>query len=110
MGPNAWIVDAKGTFVTHPANERILWGITRAAALKLARESQMAVEERVFTLEEIKNASEAFLTSTTSNVLPIVKIDGKPVANGKPGPKTQRLLARFHEHIERETGFAWPQM
>jgi D-alanine transaminase len=82
---NAWIVDRDGRLITHPLENAILEGITRKRLLQLAREAGIEVEERRFTLEEAKAAREAFITSTTAFVLPVVKIDDTTIANGEPG-------------------------
>lgn len=94
---NAWIVDRDGRLITHPADRRILAGITRSVVLELAREEGIEVVERPFTVQEARAAREAFLTSTTSLVLPVTRIDGRPVANGHPGDTTRRLAARYAE-------------
>jgi D-alanine transaminase len=104
---NNGIVNAKGEVITHPANQNILGGITRDVMITLARKAGIKVIERPFSLKEAKAAKEAFLTSTTSNVLPVTKIDGATVGNGKPGQVTQKLLALYHEHIYRQTGKQW---
>ena len=91
---NAFIVDGEGRLVTHPAGNAILGGITRERVISLARAAGMTVEERPFTLEEAKRAREAFITSTTLGVHPIVRIDDASVANGKPGSITLAL----HDH------------
>jgi D-alanine transaminase len=83
---NAWIVSAGGTLMTRPADHGILWGVTRSVLLDVVRGQGIELEERPFSLAEAMNAREAFLTSATNAVMPIVKIDGKAVGNGKPGP------------------------
>ncbi|MEZ5825315.1 MAG: D-amino-acid transaminase [Geminicoccaceae bacterium] len=93
---NAWIVDTDGRLVTRPLGHEILGGITRMAVLELARELGIEVVERAFTLEEAKNAREAFLTSTSSLVMPVVQIDERIVANGVPGSLTRRLQASYN--------------
>ena len=95
---NAWIVTKDGTLVTRPADHVILNGVTRVAILDLARRNGLAVEERSFTVAEALGAAEAFLTSTTSFVLPVVRIDGKPVGGGRPGRFANRLLATYRDH------------
>ncbi|MGE5538622.1 MAG: D-amino-acid transaminase [Gemmatimonas sp.] len=100
---NAWIVDRDGAIVTHPADCAILDGITRQAVLKVARESGRKVVERPFTLDEALSAREAFLTSTTAAVLPIVTIDGRPIGNGAPGSTTLELRERYLAEVERQT-------
>lgn len=92
---NAFIVDGEGRLVTHPASNAILGGITRERVIGLARAAGMTVEERPFTLEEAKRAREAFITSTTTGVYPIVRIDDASVANGKPGSLTLELAQHY---------------
>jgi len=92
---NAYIVDREGSLVTRPLSPDILPGVTRSVVLELARELDVRVVERPFTVEEAKAAREAFLTSTNALVLPVTSIDGRPVANGKPGSVTERLLAAY---------------
>ncbi|MAK64246.1 MAG: D-amino acid aminotransferase [Maricaulis sp.] len=82
---NAWIVTAEGVLVTRPADHAILHGITRATILRLARDAGYDVEERGFTLDEAHGAREAFITSATTFVTPVVRIDDRPVGNGAPG-------------------------
>ncbi len=92
---NAFIVDGDGRLVTHPATNAILGGITRDRIISLAKAAGMTVEERPFTLDEAKSAREAFLTSTTTGVYPIVRIDDASVANGKPGSLTLALSQHY---------------
>ena len=87
---NAYIVKG-GTIVTRHLSEEILHGITRAAVLRFAREAQMTVEERAFTIEEAQAADEAFVTSASTFVMPVVEIDGAPIGDGTPGPVARRL-------------------
>ena len=88
---NAWIVTADGTIVTRDLSTAILHGITRAAVLSYAREAQMRVEERAFTLDEARGAAEAFITAASAFVTPVVEIDGATIGSGRPGPVTRRL-------------------
>ncbi|WP_201832909.1 D-amino-acid transaminase [Microvirga zambiensis] len=88
---SAFIVTREGSIVVRPLSQAILPGITRKSLLWLSRESGIALEERRFTVDEAYAAAEAFLTSASNFVLPVVSIDGRPVADGKPGPITQRL-------------------
>lgn len=92
---NAWIVDREGRLRTAPLGPAILGGVTRSVVLELARAAGIETVERAFTLEEALSAREAFLTSTTSLVLPVTSIDGRPVANGMPGSVTCRLLGAY---------------
>ncbi len=88
---NAYIVTKSGTIVTRDLSNAILHGITRAAVLAFAREAQMKVEERAFTLDEAKDAAEAFITSASTFVMPVVEIDGVTLGDGTPGPVARRL-------------------
>ena len=96
---NAYIVDARGVLRTHPLSSLILGGVTRSVVLELARAEGIPVEERPFTTAEIADASEAFLTSTSSWVMPVVRVDGRDVGDGVPGPVTRRLQAAYHRHV-----------
>ena len=87
---NAYIVKG-GKIITRHLSTDILHGITRAAVLRFAREAQMEVEERSFTIEEAQDADEAFITSASSFVMPVVEIDGKPLGDGAPGSVALRL-------------------
>lgn len=98
---NAWIVTMEGVLVTRPADQGILKGITRATAMKVAEKLGMPVEERRFTVEEAKAAREAFVTSASSLVMPVVSIDGAVVANGKPGSVANNLRAAFFDVAEK---------
>jgi D-alanine transaminase len=87
---NVFIV-VKGTLVTHPLTTNILPGITRAVVLNCAKEMHLDAAERFYGTEELYGAEEVFLTGTTTEVLPIVTIDGKRIADGRVGPFTKRL-------------------
>ncbi len=97
---NAWIITDKDEIVTRAPTHDILNGITRRAVIDLAGQEGLTHVERPFTLEEAQGAREAFLTSTTSHVLPVVKIAGKTVADGKPGPLTLRLEGNYADFIK----------
>jgi len=87
---NAYIV--KGNkIITRQLSNDILHGITRAAVLRFAREAQMEVEERPFTIDEAKAADEGFVTSASAFVMPVVEIDGQALGDGVPGPVAKRL-------------------
>jgi len=96
---NAWIILPGQEIVTRALGNDILAGITRMKLIELAKAGNLRITERAFTVEEAVNAEEAFLTSTTSFVMPVVEIDGKQVGNGKPGPVTDSLLALYREHF-----------
>ncbi|WP_164157558.1 D-amino-acid transaminase [Sandarakinorhabdus rubra] len=101
---NAWIVKG-GRIITHPTGTHILPGIARDSILRLAGEAQILVEERPFTLAEALAADEAFLSSTTSLLLPVVAIDGEKVGDGRPGPITRRLGELLWAEVARQTGW-----
>lgn len=96
---NAWIVTKTGELVTRPTDNKILPGITRATVAKVARQSGVKLKERPFSLKEAKAAREAFITSTTSFVTPVVKIDATTVGNGKPGPLTRKLQHWYRTYL-----------
>lgn len=102
---NAYIVNAAGEIVTHPADHYILGGITREVVLKLAKKHGIAVREKPFTPADVRKAAEAFLTSTSANVLPVVKVDDMAIGNGKPGKITRRLQELHAAHVLKETGY-----
>lgn len=93
---NAWIVTREGRVVTRSAVEGILAGITRAVLIEVLAALQITLEERPFTPEEAYGAAEAFVTASSQIVMPVVRIDGRPVGDGKPGPITRRLREEFH--------------
>jgi D-alanine transaminase len=97
---NAWIITAKGQLVTRPVSNAILRGITRTTLIDLLAREGIELAERTFSVEEAKGAREAFVTSATGNVMPVVMIDGKPVGDGRPGPISRRLRALFHTAAE----------
>ncbi|WP_112320413.1 D-amino-acid transaminase [Oceanibium sediminis] len=88
---NAYIVTRDGRIITRDLSNRILHGITRAAVLACARDAQMQVEERPFTLSEAQDAAEAFITSASGFVMPVVEVDGTTLGDGTPGPVAKRL-------------------
>jgi len=95
-----------GVLRTHPADRRILAGITRECVLELAREAGVSAEEAAIGREELAGLEEAFLTATSFEVVPVVQMDGRPIGDGKPGPVTRRLQEAFRECVRRETGGA----
>ncbi len=88
---NAFIITGEGKLVTRPLSHEILAGITRASLMKLAQQTGIKIEERPFTIEEAYTAQEAFISSATTFVWPVIQIDGKIIADGKPGKITQML-------------------
>lgn len=96
----AWIVTADGTLVTRPDGTGILPGITRRTAMRVAEREGYPIEERKFTVEEAQAAREAFITAASTVVMPVVMIDDRPVANGRPGSIATGLRAAFHDVAE----------
>jgi D-alanine transaminase len=97
---NTWIVTASGTVVTRPADHTILRGITRTVLLDVIKAQGLKLEERPFTLKEAYAAREAFITSASQIVLPVVRIDDRPVGNGAPGLLATALRREFHRFAE----------
>jgi D-alanine transaminase len=97
---NAYIVKG-GRIITRDLSHDILHGITRAAVLRFAKEAQMVVEERAFTIDEAKAADEAFVTSASAFVMPVVEIDGASVGTGAPGPVATRLREIYLEESRK---------
>ena len=94
---NAFIVTADGKLVTRDLSNEILHGITRKAVLALAERDGIEIEERAFTPEEAYEAAEAFSTSASSFVMPVVRIDDRIMSNGAPGPVSKRLRELYIE-------------
>jgi len=94
-----WIVDAEGRLRTRHLDQSILPGCTRGALLAIMQDAGVAFEERAFSEAEMRSAREAFLTSATSFVKPIVAIDGQPVGDGRVGPITRELFSLFARHV-----------
>lgn len=93
---NAYFVK-DGKIVTRPLSNDILHGITRKAVLRMAEEAQMEIDERLFTIDEAKQADEAFVTSASAFVMPVIEIDGAKLGDGKPGRIAKRLREIYLE-------------
>jgi D-alanine transaminase len=96
---NAWIVTRDGRLVTRHLSSDILHGVTRRTILAIATEEGVRFDERPFSVHEVIDAKEAFVTSATSFVTPVIRIDGKPIGDGKPGPLTRRLLDWYRDYV-----------
>ncbi|MEZ5855234.1 MAG: D-amino-acid transaminase [Hyphomicrobiaceae bacterium] len=94
---NAWMVDNQGRLITRDLSPALLPGITRQTLMHLLAREGLELVERPFTIAEAQAAREAFVTSATSLVMPVVAIDGKPIGNGAPGLLTLKLRDMFHE-------------
>jgi D-alanine transaminase len=97
---NAWIVTQAGRVVTRPADHGILKGITRTVLFDVIKAQGLSVEERAFSLSEAYAAREAFVTAASQIVLPVVRIDGRAIGEGKPGPLATALRRAFHQYAE----------
>lgn len=98
---NAYIVTGEGVLITRPLSNDILHGITRKALLALAEQADIQVEERSFTAEEAYQADEAFVSSATTFVWPVIEIDGKTIGTGKPGKVAMKLREIYIELATR---------
>jgi D-alanine transaminase len=96
---NAYIIK-DNTVITRPLSNRILAGCTRRALFRLSQEHGVKIEERLFTPEEAYAADEAFLTSASQFVMPIVEIDGRRIGGGQPGPVSRKLRELFLEEAQ----------
>lgn len=98
---NAWIVTPDGELVTRPAEHGILKGITRTTAIDVAAKLGLVFIEREFSVNEMLSAREAFMTSATGICVPVVEVDGKPVANGHPGTVSSDIRDAFFAIAEK---------
>ncbi len=96
---NAYIVRADGVIQTHPADRSILGGIRREMVLKLAKQHGMALIEKPFTLDDVKRATEAFMSSASSFVLPITTVDDITIGNGAVGHVTEKLMTLYEAQV-----------
>jgi D-alanine transaminase len=97
---NAWIINRDGKLLTRHLDRGILAGVTRAVLIESLKSHGVELEERAFTVEEAYAAREAFVTSATQAVMPVVRIDGRPIGNGAPGIVTTALRRDYHLHAE----------
>jgi len=96
---NAHIIDSRGVLVSHPVDHGVLPGISRFSVLPLAQDMGLAVEERAFSVDELFAAREAFITSATTVVMPVVEVDGRKIGDGRPGALTSELRRRYIERL-----------
>jgi len=93
-----------GVIITHPSTQLILKGITKDVVFNICEQKNLRIEERTFSPQELISADEVFLTSTVSEVLPIITINGKQIGGGTPGMITRKLQAYFSQEIENQCG------
>jgi D-alanine transaminase len=103
---NAWIVTGGGEVVTAPADDGVLRGVTRMVLIDHLASNGLRLVERRFSLEEALGAKEAFMTSATSAVLPVVSIDGRPIGDGKPGPVSRQLRTLLRSSPAKSARYA----
>ena len=99
---NAWIVDRDGVLRTRDLNANILRGITRSSLIDIVAAEGIALSERPFSPEEAETAREAFITAASTLVMPVVRIDGKEIGDGRPGPLAMRLRALYLSHARTQ--------
>lgn len=97
---NAWIITDGGELITRPADQAILRGVTRTTLIDVLEREGLKLTERAFTVAEAKKASEAFITSATNLVMPVIRIDETEIGEGRPGPVSIRLRSIFHDVAE----------
>ncbi len=100
-GDNIFIVRDQ-QLLTPPYEAGVLHGITRATVMELARNDGIGVVEETITLEDLFAADECFLTGSAAEVVPVIKVDGNVIGDGKPGPVTKRLTGLFHQAVQQE--------
>lgn len=96
---NAHIIDSRGVLISHPVDHGVLPGVTRLSVLPLARDMGLAIEERAFSVEELFAAREAFVSSASALVMPVVEVDGRKIGDGRPGALTAELRRRYVERL-----------
>jgi len=100
---NAWIVDADGRLRTRDLSNAILHGVTRAALIRAAEARQIAVVEAPFTVDEVRAAREAFISSATNPAVSVVRIDGAIIGDGRPGPVAKMLREAYFADAGQQT-------
>ena len=101
---NAWIVNDRKTVITRQIAPDILSGVTRATLIGGLAQEGISLMERPFRLSEAQSACEAFITSATNTVMPVVRIDGVTIGDGTPGPITRQLRSKFHQFAAISVG------
>ena len=101
---NAHIIDARGVFVSHPVDRGVLPGVTRICVLDVVRAMGLPVEERPFTPAELLSAREAMLSAATALVLPVVRVDGQAIGDGRPGALTLAIREAYVARLLQQVG------
>tara|TARA_B100000886_G_scaffold340298_1_gene309037 strand:+ start:1149 stop:2000 length:852 start_codon:yes stop_codon:yes gene_type:complete len=100
---NAFIIDSKDTILTHPANKYILGGVTRDCVIEIAKKKGIKLLEKSFSKKDLKSCNEAFLSSTTVGILPVVQVEDSIIKNGKPGRITEKMMNNYNEFLYNQT-------
>ena len=98
---NAHIISQDGVLISHQLDRRILPGVTRIEMLAQAKSMELKVEERAFSIDEAKNAAEAFVSSSTLLIMPVVEIDGHKIGDGLPGDRTDKIRQNYLAAVQR---------
>lgn len=98
---NAHIISQDGVLISHQLDRRILPGVTRIEMLAQAKSMELKVEERAFSVDEAKNAAEAFVSSSTLLIMPVVEIDGHKIGDGLPGDRTKDIRQNYLAAVQR---------
>jgi len=96
---NAFIINSRDEIQTHSKNNLILGGVARDSTLEIAKKKKIKVIEKPFTVSNLENCKEAFLTSTTVGILPVVEVENKKINSGKPGLITKMLIKGYNDYI-----------
>jgi D-alanine transaminase len=105
---NLFIITKNGQLLTPPNSQHILPGITRLRIFSIAQRLQISYQERQIDAQALEDAAEIFLTSTSMHLMPITRLNNRPVGEGKIGPLSQRMLNQYHQDVLDETGHACP--
>jgi D-alanine transaminase len=97
---NAWIVSQEGHLITRPVTDNILNGVTRLSLMAMAADAGLTVEERAFSADELRQAREVFLTSSSGMAIPVVKVDDRVIGNGQPGSITGQIVSLFDKYVD----------
>ncbi len=99
---NAHIITHDNVLVSHQLDHRILPGVTRIEMMEQANAIGLTIEERSFSVNEAKQAAEAFMSSSTLLIMPVTEIDGHPIGDGKPGKRTRRIRANYIAAVQKD--------
>ncbi len=99
---NAFIINKDNTIQTHPINNLILGGVTRDSVIEIIKKNELSLKEKAFTVSDLNSCKEAFLTSTTVKILPVIKFDNSKIGDGKPGKTTKTLIQKYDDFIKSQ--------